>query len=175
MFDPTAFENMKVVVEGALYDRDLNGQIRILDRNDFLNSAKLSRKYELTFTENMDGLDELKCTFIMEAGLTNLAAELLPAARSEHLAGCVLFVKFSLKHQNSLTVFQKIDLVLKKIWGLDRTIQQIVISDPFGDQQIITNETTVIFNRLVYEDQIEDIIKMIDYMVDSLQTLRTVI
>ena len=49
MFDPTAFENIKVVLEGAVYDLDLNGEIIIIDRNDLINTAKLSRKYELSF------------------------------------------------------------------------------------------------------------------------------
>lgn len=175
MFDPTAFENMRVVVEGALYDLDLNDQIRILDRNDLMNTAKLSRKYEVMFTDKLDGKAELTCTFIMEAGLANLAAELLPTAHSEHLAGCNLFVKFTLKHQNDLSLFQKVAQVLKAIWGLERTIQQTIISDPFGDQKMITNETMVIFNRLVYEDQIDDIIAMVDYMAVSLEKLRMVI
>lgn len=36
MFDPTAFDNMKVVIEGAIYDLDLDGEISIIDRNDLL-------------------------------------------------------------------------------------------------------------------------------------------
>ena len=49
MFDPTAFENMKVVMEGIFYDKDLSGEIIILDRNDIMNIAKLSRTYDLSF------------------------------------------------------------------------------------------------------------------------------
>jgi hypothetical protein len=32
MFDPTAYDNKKVVTEGAAYDLDLEGQIRVVDR-----------------------------------------------------------------------------------------------------------------------------------------------
>ena len=49
LFDPTAFENIKVVIEGEIYDRDLSGEIFVTDRNDWFNSAKLSRKYEISF------------------------------------------------------------------------------------------------------------------------------
>jgi hypothetical protein len=41
MFDPTAFDNMKVVLEGALYDLDIMGEIIITDRNDLFNTAKM--------------------------------------------------------------------------------------------------------------------------------------
>ena len=48
MFDPTAFENIRVVLEGIFYDKDLEGSIMIIDRNDIMNTAKLSRTYELS-------------------------------------------------------------------------------------------------------------------------------
>ncbi len=34
MFDPTAFDNLKVIVEGAVYDFDLHGDILVTDRKD---------------------------------------------------------------------------------------------------------------------------------------------
>ena len=44
MFDPTAYENMRVVLEGIFYDKDLSGEILVIDRNDIVNTAKLSRE-----------------------------------------------------------------------------------------------------------------------------------
>jgi hypothetical protein len=52
MFDPTAFDNLKVVLEGIVYDMDLNGMIQILDRNDFVNIAKMERTYNISFSLN---------------------------------------------------------------------------------------------------------------------------
>ena len=175
MFDPTAFENMKVVIEGAMYDRDLAGEIRIIDRNDLLNSAKLSRKYEVTFSINREDVQPLSCTLILEAGLENLAAELLPAAHSERLSGCHLFVNFSLVHSNDFAIYQRIEEELKSIWGHDRTIKQSVIYDPFKNDDMIMNQTTISFNRLIYEDQLDDIIIMTDYMIKSLNRLQMII
>ncbi|MFE8695780.1 hypothetical protein ACFYKT_05310 [Cytobacillus sp. FJAT-53684] len=173
MFDPTAFENMKVVVDGAIYDEDLVGRILIIDRNDFLNTAKLSRKYEVSFTDRQD--DRVVCTFMMEAGLENLAAELLSSAQSELLAGCQLFVKFSFTHPNEHIYFQKVESCLIDIWGSERTIRQSAILNPFEKRNKIKNETIISFNRLVYEDQIDDILAMVDYMIVSLERLRTII
>ncbi|QED48348.1 hypothetical protein [Cytobacillus dafuensis] len=175
MFDPTAFENMKVVIEGALYDRDLDGELSIFDRNDYINAAKLSRRYEVSFTDQPNCQHDLYCTFIMEAGLENLAAELLQSAHSDKLAGCQIFVKVSFKHQYETSIFQKIEETLKAIWGEERSIKQLILSDPFSNQSLITNEVVVAFNRLVYEEQMNDIEAMIDYMTLSLKELRTVI
>ncbi|MEH7125404.1 hypothetical protein V7122_22545 [Bacillus sp. JJ1532] len=174
MFDPTAFENMKVVIEGALYDRDLAGDIIIIDRNDFINTAKLSRRYEVTFSNQHDA-EHLHCSIIMEAGLENLAAELLPAVQSDRLSGCHLFVKFLTMHPNELKIFQQIEKGLKEIWGQDRTIKQSIICDPFVNEDWIKNETIISFNRLVSEDQMDDLVIMTDYMIDSLDRLRTII
>lgn len=175
MFDPTAFENMKVVIEGALYDRDLSGEISIINRNDFINAAKLSRQYDVTFSNRAENQDHLQCTFVLEAGLENLAAELLPEVLSEHLSGCRLFVKFTLRHRNEQLIFRRIEKKLKGIWGQDRAINQSLIMNPFVQEEFIRNEILISFNRLVYEDQMDDLITMIDYMIKSLDEIKGII
>lgn len=52
MFDPTIYENVKVVLEGELYDRDLDGEITITNRSDLVDLATLSRTYVVAFEEN---------------------------------------------------------------------------------------------------------------------------
>ncbi|MBR8645431.1 hypothetical protein KEH51_18565 [[Brevibacterium] frigoritolerans] len=47
MFDPTAFENMKVVLEGAVYDRDFIGDILVINRDDIVNLSTMSRSYKI--------------------------------------------------------------------------------------------------------------------------------
>lgn len=173
MFDPAAFENMKVVMEGGFYDRDLRGEIRIMDRNDIMNSAKLSRRYDLSFTDSFEGHADIWCTFIMEAALENLAAELLPSAQSEKLAGCHVMIKFTLTHKNDFALFQKIREILKDIWGKERTIKQTGKFNPEEENGIAESESAIYFNRLVYEEQIDDLGQMIDYMIASLKALRS--
>src|SRR4051794_1954411 len=91
MFDPTAFDNMKVVIEGALYDLDLSGQIIIIDRNDVVNIAKMSRSFDVYFT-----LPESEVTAMIEikSDLINLAAELLPDSHAEKQSGCYMKLQF---------------------------------------------------------------------------------
>ncbi len=49
LFDPTAFDNMKVVLEGAVYDRDILGDILVVKRDDLVNLATLSRQFMMEF------------------------------------------------------------------------------------------------------------------------------
>jgi hypothetical protein len=52
VFDPTAFDNWKVVVEGALYDLDREGQLIIIGREDLVDLAKMSRKFQIRVRES---------------------------------------------------------------------------------------------------------------------------
>ncbi|MBG9543003.1 hypothetical protein ACOSZF_02115 [Cytobacillus firmus] len=174
MFDPTAFENMKVVMEGGFYDRDLSGEIRIVDRNDIINTAKMCRRYDITFTDLAEGMAEILCTFIMEAGLDNLAAELLPQGKSKILAGCRISVNFTIKHQHDHKKFQEIREVLRLRWGSGRNIEQTVKYSTENRQGLAETETIISFNRLVQEEQIDDLNEMIAYMTASMDALRKI-
>lgn len=169
MFDPTAYENMKVVIEGALYDRDLVGEILILDRNDVVNLAKLSRTYEVTIARS----DEysVRSTFRLSAGLDNLAAELLPSSKSASSAGAHVLISFNLEHPNSKATDEWIERELRGIWGHARTYKQVISLDPFSDSDMIRKEIVLEFNRLIYEEQIDDIEAMITYMLLTLDKL----
>ncbi|MBT2677802.1 hypothetical protein J7E38_02250 [Bacillus sp. ISL-35] len=172
MFDPTAFENIKVVIEGEIYDRDLSGEIKVVDRNDWINTAKLSRKYEISFTVSGYNDKEIAAIMTLEAGLENLSAELLGSRSANHLAGCIVGISFTMLHRNEVQVYRSIQEGLEDIWGKDREIVQSVQVFPLAESQRIRNFARVSFNRLVYEEQIDDLTEMIDYMVDSVNKLK---
>ena len=174
MFDPTAFENLKVVIEGAIYDKDLAGEILVTDRNDLINLAKLQRKFEIFFIDPNSAGHRITAIFILEADLKNLAAELLPSALSEELSGCKVCVKFELIHSNEARFFQSINRILTEIWGNEREIQQLVHVKPLWVQEEVKNQITISFNRLVYEEQIHDLTDMVDYMITSMKQLKEI-
>jgi hypothetical protein len=170
MFDPTAYENMKVVMEGSLYDRDLDGVITILDRNDIINMAKLSRTYEIFFAVRNE--DVVKCTFSLSAELKNLAAELLPSSKSTLLSGSHIQIVFQLDHPFQKEIDVLIERELKSIWGNERSIKQMIHINPSFPVERIHKVITIEFNRLVLEDQIDDMVAMVDYMILSLRKIR---
>lgn len=171
MFDPTAFENIKVVLEGEIYDRDLSGEIFVSDRNDWMNMAKLSRKYEISFKLSDSSSESSSATLVLEAGAENLCAEVMGLDNARQLAGCHVHVCFTLLHEDEETVYQRIQNVLEAIWGVNRAIEQIPQNPVMKKRDIVQNEITVKFDRLVYEDQMEDLSELVEYMIFSLKSL----
>ncbi|MCI3923796.1 hypothetical protein MO973_26565 [Paenibacillus sp. TRM 82003] len=47
MFDPTIFDNWKVVAEGAMYDLDREGELEVIGRSDVMDLASLSRSFAI--------------------------------------------------------------------------------------------------------------------------------
>ncbi|KZE82162.1 hypothetical protein [Paenibacillus elgii] len=47
MFDPTIFDNLKVVLEGHLYDLDAEQMIRVIGREDFIDLASMKRIFSM--------------------------------------------------------------------------------------------------------------------------------
>ncbi|MFB5194488.1 hypothetical protein ACE198_06105 [Neobacillus sp. KR4-4] len=168
MFDPTAFDNMKVVIEGALYDLDISGEIVITDRNDSINMAKMSRRFDMTFR-----LPEkkVKATIELKSGLFNLAAELLPSIQSEEQAGCMLSLKFIAAKEELDLDYSALKALLLDIWGPTRIINQNVLYDPLSIDPAHSLIITIEFDRLIHEDQIEDLVEMTEFIITTLKRL----
>jgi hypothetical protein len=174
MFDPTAFENIKVVLEGAIYDLDLDGEIIITNRNDWINTAKLSRKFEIHFQLPEKKMVPVTAKIELESNLENLAAELLPGSLSEKLAGCKLNLEFSFTHQHKIVDYRNIEKILMEIWGEKRNIVQEVTFYPLQKEKMMKSVAAVKFDRLIYEDQIEDLVDMVQFMKTTLSQLQSI-
>ncbi|WP_040345749.1 hypothetical protein [Neobacillus bataviensis] len=167
MFDPTAFDNMKVVIEGALYDKDIDGEIVIIDRNDVINMAKMSRQFDISFQLPHH---PVMAKIEMESRLANLAAELLSNALQEQHAGCFVRLGFSLEHEEEID-YQTIKAILQDTWGTDRKITFSVNQNPLEMKKTKSTLITVEFDRLITEDQMDDLVEMINFMMISLEQL----
>lgn len=170
MFDPTAYENMKVVIDGYFYDMDLEGKISIIDRNDIVNLAKLSREYSVQFQLKNSRENYLAILYI-KAGLENLAAELLHLELKPTSIGSIIELEFVVSHPNEQHYFIKIDAQLQQIWGEKRMIQQRAQFNPLSIGQTIENRITIGFNRLIIEEQIDDLVVIGDHMIETLNWL----
>lgn len=171
MFDPTAFENMRVVIEGYLYDKDLDGELSIIDRNDIVNLSKLTREYMIEFQLKNSSSDH-KATFCLKAGLENLAAELLPGNILASKQGSFVKLQFHVIHLNELDLYDKLQTGFQQIWGEKRTILQNIQYNPLNTNRSVENRITIEFNRLIVEDQMDDLLDMIDHMVETLIWLK---
>jgi hypothetical protein len=171
MFDPTAFDNMKVVIEGAIYDLDLDGEINIIDRNDLINLAKMSRSFDVSFKLTGNRTRRVTAKLILGSNLENLAAELLPDSLSEKDSGSMVRLEFQLESTLVLEDYKQIEAKLLDIWGETRKVRQKVQYNPMGKDQEPLNIFTVEFERLVREEQIDDLVGMVEFMVTTILEL----
>ncbi|MFD0051930.1 hypothetical protein ACFVHQ_22040 [Actinomycetes bacterium NPDC127524] len=176
MFDPTAYENMKVVIEGAFYDRDLEGEIAVTGRQDIMNLADLSRKFsiELELKEHMQ-IRTLKGGMVIEASLENLGSELLHPILNESQAGCSVRIFISFPYHLMQQEVSGLMALLSDIWGKDRLIEitsSMVTGSHFESHEFLTN-ASISFGRLVGEDQLDDLVDMIDYLISSLEKIHS--
>ena len=62
--------------------------------------------------------------------------------------------------------------MLEDIWGSDRAIVQTGLIYPLDHKSRIQSDAKVSFNRLVFEEQIDDLSEMVEYMIASLEKLK---
>jgi hypothetical protein len=176
IFDPTAFDNMKVVIEGALYDMDIGGEIVITDRNDLVNLAKMSRCFDVSFTLPEGRENGVLAKIEMVSNLMNLAAELLPGTATQtekKESGCQVKLHYFLEGIVKLVDYQAIESILFDIWGETRKVTQIVEYSPLDKVKKIKNQVTIEFERLISEEQMENLVEMIDFMITTIQHLQS--
>ncbi|MCA0990734.1 hypothetical protein [Pseudalkalibacillus hwajinpoensis] len=162
MFDPTIYENVKVVLEGELYDRDLEGEISIISREDLVDLASLSRKYLMKFTGNAD----VDVTIELFADLANFSAEQLQLDQIE--PGCEIKIYFDVFISDEEDCAE-IEEDIRSIWGNRPTIRQTVSFPYAEDHQEVSLSTHVLleFNRKINEDQISDLGDLIEYAIQT--------
>lgn len=188
MFDPTIYENLKVVLEGSVYDHDLQGRIVITDRRDLIDLAKLSRLYIIRFRmrtqadaqREEDGADlsavraAVEAELSLSAGLTDLASEILAfELESASSPGCTLKLRWHLTADEP-TVCRDITPVLATVWGEDSRITHrvsTVYDESTASRYAICSELD--FGRKVNENQIEDFPSLVEHAVRSLRELST--
>jgi hypothetical protein len=175
MFDPTAFDNMKVVIEGALYDLDIIGKIEITDRNDIVNMAKMSRYFDLQFKLKDERRTPIFAKIMIESQLVHLAAELIPGLKSENLAGCQIRLEFHFEENLNLNQFHEVQTIALEIWGTNRKITQTVLYHPLDENSAQNILLTIEFDRIVSEEQMDDLIELTDVMVKTIKRLQALL
>jgi hypothetical protein len=177
LFDPTIYENLKVVLEGAVYDLDLAGVILVTNRSDIIDLATMSRSYTIQFHEKLALPEHLpKAELRLEAGMGDLAAEILEEkeqVQSSNSPGCQLEIYFYLKVKDVNKECRRIEELLTKVWASRPQIQQRIsfLYEDSGEPSL-SNTITMNFGRKIDEQQIEDLPTVVDHMLHSLQALK---
>ena len=181
MFHPLVFDNIRVVLEGAVYDRDFEGAITITGRSDVMDMASFHRMFQIEFT--LVDRDKIEQAVIAEmqlrTGLADIAAEQLEQPLIEHV-GCTICIHFHLPMMNHEDVPQKIrsiTTILDDIWGSRPYITQ-TLKAKVEENRIewppkhLRNQVTLDFHRKIDEGNIDDLRFLIDHTVQSLTQLQ---
>ncbi len=174
MFDPTIFDNLKVVAEGAVYDLDLAGEILITNRVDQIDIAKLSRYYAVTFRKKDKGEDSVHGELRVYAGIHDLSAELMEYPTDQPI-GCNIEIVFFTTVKDPNKNCKAIQSVLLDVWGNRPAITQKT-SFPYDPDAPVKMDNTIYlnFDRKIGEAQVDDLPIMVDYMIESIDHLNEI-
>jgi hypothetical protein len=172
MFDPTIFDNLKTVVEGTVYDLDLNEDIRVVGRQDTIDLASMSRAFALRFIERSPGAAVAELRLFM--GLADLSGELLNRQGGE--PGCRPEIVFELPIKKPEDCQSKVRLITE-IWGsrprVETTISYSCLADgalpePLPDYLC---SLSLSFDRKIGEEHVDDLVDIVDYCRKTLIAL----
>jgi hypothetical protein len=169
MFDPTIYENMKVVIEGAVYDLDLSGNILVTNRSNNVELSTMSRSYSIQF--KLLGLGDVLAEVSLAASTEELAAEILEK-NTLSTPGCTLQISFLMNVLDLDEDCTAVQHLLFDIWGHSCTLSQ-KLSFVFGNNQHTPykNEIILDFGRKFSENVIDDIPSMLEHVILSMERL----
>jgi hypothetical protein len=160
MFDPTAFDNLKVVIEGEVYDFDLSGEISILDRKDLFDFAHYERTYVIEYSRP-DMTSSI--TLELRADMGHFLAE-RKAIRSKNKAGAA--IRFIYTGNEDL---HDRKAELESAWGADKGWEWLDIhssAHPLKVQGMLS------FNRVITEEMVDDVLHMVSFSIETLDMIK---
>jgi hypothetical protein len=167
MFDPTIFDNLKVVFEGAVYDMDLIGTIQITDRTDRVELSSMSRSFGMEMIRAQEG--RTQCRFLLAASVADLSAELL--ADQAIQPGCSLVLTFTFPITDMEQDCAAASKLIADIWGDDPQVEQCVMMK-YGQKPVqMSCKLTVHFNKKLDERHIDDIPSLLEHLLLSMEQL----
>ncbi|KAB7708980.1 hypothetical protein F9802_02250 [Bacillus aerolatus] len=159
MFDPSAFDNIKFIMQAEVYDRDLDGLIHIHSRTDKVDLASLSREASISFS--LKESPQLRVTLFVQADLDKLAGELkqLPGAEP----GVMLQITYT--GAEKVLTAERMD-ELEKMWGEERQYERRKVE---SNRSETVYEWCIHFNRTITEDMIEEFGSLVGFITDTLK------
>lgn len=167
MFDPTIFDNLKIVLEGAVYDRDLDRQWTILDREDLVDLSRMSRTFRIQFCKRDYPGVVTKMT--LSSDVRDFAAEWLTPIQGAR-PGAYLEVCFTLSIRD-VQECEDLQRRLLNIWRGRPLIQQHLTFAYPNRSEYLQTEILLHFERKIDETHIDDMQAMLDHIAVSLDDL----
>jgi hypothetical protein len=171
VFDPTIYDNLKVVFEGSLYDLDRDGRLVVTGREDLIDLAGMSRRFVMRAT-----LPEGRCAAEVElsSGLLDFAGELRALRLAEETIGCKLKLTFFLQERLAEQA-APFDEYLREVWGEEADVHHTLVQ-PVGpsrryEQADGEYRISLLFRKKIDEDNIADVEPLLLHLVSTLEWL----
>lgn len=174
MFDPTVFDNVKVVLEGEVYDRDLSGTIQVTAREDLVDLASLSRTFRIAFCRKPEA-GRYTAWVELSSTLRNMAAEILE--QSNNQAGCSIVISFqaSLATGTSALTPEETGVAAEQavntVWGVEYPIEHQITHTRLAGSEEVGHCMRLLFGRTFTEAVIDDLPSLIEHTVLTLEEL----
>jgi hypothetical protein len=176
MFDPTVFDNVKVVLEGEVYDQDLTGAIQVAAREDLVDLASFSRTFRIAF-RTKPSAGRYMAWIELSSSLRNIAAEILEQPKAE--AGCSLTVSFAAaiadargaEETNPQVICAQADAAVKAVWGGQYQLEQQVTHTYGFGKETVSHTVRLLFGRTFTEAVIDDLPELVSHTIKTLEQL----
>jgi len=167
MFDPTIYDNLRVVLEGAVYDLDMEGRLKIVSRNDIVDLSSVSRSFSIGFRS--DPAASASAEISLYVSLSDLAAELLNGETKD--AGCTVEIKFYTVTRNPKALCAAIEKKLHTQWEGRPVVRQLITSEYASKDMLQEITVVLLFGRKLSEQHASDLPKLALQTLESLTWL----
>ncbi|MGO0059282.1 hypothetical protein ACTID9_04560 [Brevibacillus fluminis] len=180
MFHPTVFDNLKVVLEGAVYDADFDNVIFVTGRSDLADLAAFHRSFQIEFCLADDVLidpaDKVMAHVKLKTSLADIASEQLEQSLTDHI-GCTICITFKMRVREVARETEAIDAILNEIWGNRPQItQQLMAQIDSGSREWppaqFEDTITLDFLRKIDEGNIQDMRDLLEHCFLSMKKLK---
>jgi len=178
MFHPTIFDNIRVVLEGAVYDRDFDGAILITGRSDRVDLADYHRHYQIDFVlaGMAEDVEAVKAQIHLRTTLADIAGEQLEQPQLAERIGSTIGIQLVIPIRDVERECGEIIALLHEIWGNRPhiTLQIMARLDerhPVWPADRFEARITLDFQRKIDEGNIDDLRALIEHCILSVKQL----
>jgi hypothetical protein len=170
MYHPSVYDNLKVVLEGAVYDLDFSGAIEIIDRKDIVDLAVMARTYSVHFV--VSGISEsFTGKLVLSSGLDEYATEKLED--NPEGAGSKLSVYIRTPVYEIETDCKQLLSILKK-WNSEDLKGDIVqkLTYMYGEpRNVFHNTISIDLHKRVTEDDTETFTHVLKQVITTIKEM----
>jgi hypothetical protein len=167
MFDPTIYDNLKVVFEGGLYDLDEAGRILVIGREDLVDLASMSRTFRMQVRKRNG---RCKASLELFSGLLDFAGEFQYIRLADESPGCHLRLSFELPFEcgrHSDNMQQHLESVWGEVAQIFHEETRVLLPEEGGGHYKIRLE----FLDKIDESHIDDVEPLLEHFVATLDEL----